>query len=69
MSDFADRAAAEIAEHVWGSRNGYERVEADEIAAIIRKHAVEKPEPRNVGPPAASPAGSYHDNDPCDGAV
>ena len=73
--DFADRAAEEI---VGSALYDYGVTFADDEvltevrqywAGIIRRYAVAKPEPRDGGPPTASPAGSYRDDDPCDGAV
>ena len=66
--DFADRAAEDILNHLC-ALNTLVTVDVTVMASIIRRYAVAKPEPRNADPPTASPAGSYHDDDPCDGAV
>jgi hypothetical protein len=47
--DFADWAAGHIADMLCETHDGYEPEggETERIAAIIRKHAVEKPGPRD----------------------
>jgi hypothetical protein len=66
MTDFADRAAKEISEAMYrdGALRRRNRDELTEFAAIIRRHAVEKPEPfRGAGSSQHIGNGVYVDSD------